>query len=109
MTRNPPLPVPGPVWGPYPENRRPWSELPRLERWLQQLAAPLSQGRREAVFPQFVVRVRQCEAPLHGLDDAMLSAQIRQIRLRLRNSELPESLLRLGQSQGVGRKPCKIR
>ncbi len=93
MTRNPPLPVPGPVWGPYPENRRPWSELPRLERWLQQLAAPLSQGRREAAFPQFVARVRQCEAPLHGLDDAMLSAQIRQIRLRLRNSELPESLL----------------
>ena len=115
MMKSLPLPVPGPVWGPYPENRRPWSELPRLERWLQQLAVPLSRRRSEAAFPQFVARVRQFEAPLQSLDDAALTERIRRIRQRLRNSALPETLLAeafaiLGEcsQRCLGRRPFDV-
>jgi preprotein translocase subunit SecA len=115
MRKPAPLPVPGPVWGPYPENRHPWSEKAHLERWLQELAAPLGQRRSEAGFRAFVARVRLLEAPLGLLDEPSLAERIRQLRPRLRNSTLPEDLLAeafacLGEysQRHLGRRPFDV-
>lgn len=85
------LPVPGPVWGPYPENPQPWPEQPALERRLRQLGEPLRRWQAERRQSSFVERVRAVEDGLAADDAGTLGERIRQVRLDLRRNGLAEA------------------
>lgn len=87
------LPVPGPVWGPYPENRQPWPEQPPLERRLRQLGEPLRRWQAERRQKAFVDSVRAVEGGLAGDAASALAARVRQVRRDLRRAGLADAQL----------------
>ena len=87
------LPVPGPVWGPYPENRQPWPEQPLLERRLRQLGEPFRRWQAERRQKAFVDSVRAVEGSLAGDAASALAARVRQVRRDLRRAGLADAQL----------------
>lgn len=86
---SPPLPMPGAVWGHYPENPAPWPERHSLSRWLDRLAETLS-VRLPRSQPG---STGEAGVPPTGSPDPAPSTSLADIRGRLRKEGLSDDAL----------------
>ena len=91
------LPIPGALWGPYPENPEPWFELPTTRRWLKMLEGRLDRRNTPKANSDFIARLRQRQAkwqlhPEHERNDALYRLRGNLRRDGLRPHALIEAL-----------------
>lgn len=87
------LPIPGALWGPYPENPEPWFELPTTHRWLKRLEGRLDRRNTPKANHDFIARLRQREAEWQMRPEHERNKALHRLRGTLRRDGLPPHAL----------------
>lgn len=94
MVQPPPtLPMPGALWGPYPENPEPWFELPAARRWLKGLEGQLDRRNTPKANRNFIACLRQRQAEWQMRPDHEQREALYRLRGRLQRDGLPPPAL----------------